>query len=65
MLYDHFTMKSCDHSRKWQAKDTERPSKALAGNHKPPKGKHWAPSSKSALKISKKKRRFQEENGPS
>ena len=43
-----------DHSRKWQPKDTERPSKARASNHKPPKGKHSAPSSKSALKISKK-----------
>ena len=35
-------------------KDTKRPFKPLPANHKPSKGKHWAPSSKSALKISKK-----------
>ena len=57
-------MRSCDHSRKWQPKDTERPSKALAGNHKLPKGKHWAPSSKSALKISKKKDFSRKKTGP-
>ena len=57
-------MKSCDHSRKWQPKDTERPSKALPGNHKPPKGKHSAPSSKSALKISTKRGDSRKKTGP-
>ena len=60
---DH-AMKSWDHSTKWKPKDTERPFKAIAGNRKPPKAKHSAPSSKSALKISKKICNFREKTGP-
>ena len=37
-----------------KAKDTKRPFNPLPGHHKPPTSKHWAPSSKSARKISKK-----------
>ena len=55
VISPHHAMKSWDHSTKWKPKATKRPFKAIPGNRKPPKGKHSAPSSKSALKISKKK----------
>ena len=60
-----------DHRTKSTPKDTKRPFKPLPGNRKPSEGKHAAPSSKSAHKISKKigdsrkKRTLVEDDGKS
>ena len=54
IISSYHAMKSWDHRNKSKPKDTERPFKPLPGNRKPPTGKHWAPSSKSPHKMSRK-----------
>ena len=54
VMSSYQAMNSLDFRTKSKAKDPKRPCKALPGNGKPSKGKHSAPSSKSAHKISKK-----------
>ena len=46
-------MKSSDLRTKSKPKDTKRPFKPLPDHHKPPKGKHSPPSSKSWHKITR------------
>ena len=63
VMSSYQAMNSLDFRTKSKAKGPKRPHKALPGNGKPSKGKHSAPSSKSAHKLSKKLSDFTKKTG--